>query len=55
MEADFNYNNKIMARIVMKCAKDNNLLPKEQYSSRKVLKAINQVANKYLIYDLAHL
>ena len=55
IEADFNYNNKIIVRIVMKCTKNNNLIPKEQYSSRKALKAINQVSNKYLIYDLAHL
>jgi hypothetical protein len=39
----------------MKCTDDNNLIPKEQYSSRKALKAIDQVANKCLIYDLAQL
>ena len=55
MEVDFNNNNKIMARMVTKCAKENKLLSKEQYRSRKVLKVINQVANKHLLYDLAHL
>ena len=29
IEVDFNYNNKILARIVMKCTKDNKLIPKE--------------------------
>ena len=35
-EVDFNFNNKIMARIIMNCAEVNNLLPKEQCGSRKL-------------------
>ena len=36
IEANFNFNNKVMARSIMKYAKENNLLPAEQYSSRKL-------------------
>ena len=55
MEADFNFNNKIMARMVIKCIEENNLIPKEQYRSRKLHKVIDQVANKCLLYNLAYL
>ena len=34
IEVDFNFNNKIMAQDILRCAKDNALLLKEQYSSR---------------------
>lgn len=33
-EVDFNFNNKIMARDVLRCAEENELLPKEQYGRR---------------------
>ena len=55
IEADFNFNNKIMARMVMQYIEDNKLIPQEQYRSRKGHKAIEQVNNKRLLYDITHI
>ena len=33
MEADFNFNNKIIARDILYCTEQNDLLLKEQYGS----------------------
>ena len=41
IEADFNFNNKVMARLVIACTEKNNLILAEQCSSRKLHKAIN--------------
>ena len=54
MESDFNFNNKIMGRAVGECAERNQLLPKEQYGSRKEHQARHHGLNKRLTYDLAH-
>lgn len=55
MECDFNGNNKKLGKEVMQCAEANNLLPKEQYGSRKNKRAILQAVNKRLLYDTIHL
>ena len=52
MEADFNSKNKKMGRDILKCAEDNNNIPKEQYGSRKNHQAIDQAVNKCLLYDI---
>ena len=54
LECEFNFNNKIMGRAVGECAERNNLLPKEQYGSRKRHQARHQGLNKRLLYDLVH-
>ena len=41
MEADFNFNNKVIARLTMIFTKENGLLPAEKYSSRKLHKALH--------------
>ena len=55
IEADFNFNNKRLARLTINCIEKNRLIPKEQYGNRKLHKAVYQVANKRLVYDLAQL
>ena len=55
IEADFNFNNKVIARIVMECAEENKLISPEQYSSRKLYRVSYQAINKRLVYDLVHL
>ena len=55
IEVDFNFNNKIIARDVLRYADDNELLPKEQYGSRKGYRASYQAVNKRLLYDLVYL
>ena len=35
MEADFNFNNKVLAKITIEYAEKNNLLPLEKFRSRK--------------------
>ena len=55
MEASFNFNNKMMARATLEYTKANNLLPKEQYKSRKDHQAIAQANNKWLLCDLNYL
>ena len=44
-----------MARDLLECAETNNLIPAEQYGSRKNYRAIDQVYNKRLLCDLNHL
>ena len=52
-EADFNHNNKLMGRSMMRYAEANSLLAPEQYGSRKAHSAVYQALNKVLTYDLA--
>ena len=52
MEPCFNFNNKVMGKVVGNYADNNNLIPKEQYRSRKQHQARNQGVNKRLLYDL---
>ena len=33
IEADFNFNNKVIVKVVVKCIESNKLIPKEQYRS----------------------
>ena len=54
MEAEFNFNNKVMAKKTLECAERNGILPPQQYGSRKVLRAISQACNKRLLYYLNH-
>ena len=54
MEVDFNFNNKVMAKIIMDCTEQNNLL-KEKYRSHKEYRAIYQAINKQILYDIVHL
>ena len=51
MEAEFNFNNKVMGQEVGACAENNKLLPKEQYRSRKEHQACHHGLNKRLLYD----
>lgn len=46
LEADCNFNNKVMGKDVARCAEENHLLPKEQAGSRKHHRAIYQATNK---------
>jgi len=55
IEADFNFNKKLLAKDTMRCAEVNKLLSQEQYGSRKGHRAIDQVNNKRLLYDITHL
>ena len=52
-EADFNHNNKLMGRAMMRYAEANHLLAPEQYGSRKSHSAVYQALNKVLTYDIA--
>ena len=36
IEADFNFSNKILARLIINCAEMNGLILKEQYRSKKL-------------------
>lgn len=51
-EADFNFNNKLLGKRTLRHAEVNNLLPKEQYGSRKGKSAINHALHKRLTYDI---
>ena len=51
-EADFNHNNKLMGRSMMRYAEANSLLAPEQYGSRRGHSAIYQCLNKVLTFDL---
>ena len=55
MEADFNHNNKKIGRDILRCAELNNMIPDEQYGSRKRKQAILHAVHKKLLYDIAHL
>ena len=54
MEADFNFNNKVMGKDAAASAERNLLFPKEQYA-RKGHRSNHHGVNKRLLYDLAHL
>lgn len=54
-EADNNFNNKILGRNIINTMEANDLIPKEQYGSRKGKKAILHAVNKKLLYDNVHL
>lgn len=47
-EADYNLNNKKIRKEVMMCAETNNLLPEEQYGSRKCKSTVEHALNKCL-------
>ena len=51
-EPDFNWLNKLLGWTMMKFAEDHDQLAPEQYGSRKYHKAIDQVVNKILTFDL---
>jgi len=53
MAAQYNMNNKHLVRIAMRHAKKYNLLPKEQYGSRKKHRSITCLLNKVLICDIS--
>lgn len=55
MEPEFNFLNKVMGREVARCAEENQLLPKEQYGSRKRHQAKHHAVNKRLLYDINRL
>lgn len=52
LEADYNWMNKFPGRKMMKFAEQHKQLAPEQYGSRKFHKAIDQVVNKVLTFDL---
>ena len=51
-EADFNQNNKLMAKTMMRQAETHQLLAPEQYGSRKFHNAQDQSLNKCLTFDI---
>ena len=53
MAAQYNMNNKRLGRIAMRHAEKYNLLPKEQYGSRKRHKSITNLLNKVLICNIS--
>ena len=55
LEADFNFNNKVMAKTTLECAERNRILQPEQHGSRKGLRAILQACNKRLLYNMNHI
>ena len=52
MNSEFNINNKKLGRDMMKNAEKHNLLPPEQYGSRKHHRAVVAALNKRLTMDL---
>ena len=52
LEADFNFNNKILGRATIQHAERNNLIAKEQYGSRPRKQAIDHAFHKALTYDI---
>ena len=52
MEADFNYNNKLLGEKTMYHAEQTKPLAPEQYGSRKGKSAIDQTIHKALTYDI---
>jgi len=53
MAAQYNMNNKRLGRITMRPAEKYNLLPKEQYGSRKRHRSITCLLNKVLICNIS--
>ena len=51
-EADYNFNNKILGRRMMKRAEQYGILAPEQYGSRKSRTAIECALNKRLMFDI---
>ena len=52
LEADFNFNNKVLGRATINHAEKNNLIAKEQYGSRPGKQAIDHAVHKALTYDI---
>ena len=52
LEADFNFNNKILGRTTLKHAEDNELIAKEQYGSRPGKCSIDHAIHKRITYDI---
>ncbi len=52
LEADFNYNNKILGRSTLQHAEKHGLIAKEQYGSRPGKSAIDHAVHKRLTYDI---
>ena len=50
-EADFNFNNKILAKRMMTTAEKAGVLAPEQYGSRNKKNAIECALNKRLMFD----
>ena len=51
-EADFNHNNKLVGRDMMRNAELHNTIAREQYGSRKNHSAIDHCLNKRLTFDI---
>ena len=51
-EADFNFNNKILAKRMIQTAEEAQILAPEQYGSRNKMSAIECALNKRLMFDL---
>ena len=52
LEADFNFNNKVLGKETIAHAEVNNLIAKEQYGSRKQKSAIDHAFHKAVTYDI---
>ena len=53
MEVELNFNNKVMARDLLQCVEENNLLPAEHYGSRNGHYSAKLAVNKKFLFDLA--
>ena len=54
IEHDIIFNNQVIVKIIKERTERNNLIPKEQHRSRKLYRAIHQVANKLLLHNMVH-
>ena len=52
-ESDFNFNNSMMGRNMMKSAEQSDTIAREQYGSRQGMNAIQCALNKRLLFDIA--
>ena len=55
MDVDFKFNNKILARDLIKCLERGGDVPKEKYGIRKGKKSIMHAVKKQLLYNVIHL
>ena len=55
METNFNFNNKVIAKILIEYDERNKLLLAEQNSSHNSYRVIHQVINKRILCDFSYL
>ena len=52
LEADFNFNNKLLGKTTLMHAEKNDLIAREQYGSRPGKSAIDHAIHKRMTYDI---